>query len=256
MMSIKGIIFDFGFTLFYFEDVSLEKYLDCYQQGLRKSVQHLKELNILTNERTIDKFFKFFNKKRMDFFKESLKTMNEYTTIFIFQHVLKTLIQKEQFDSLENLDEKLYMKLADLYHSYEEDKWKPFNHTKKTLDALSQKGIKMAVLSNHPHDTTIKKLLNKYELSPFFATITTSAKFGRRKPDPEIFKYTLNKMGFKNAASECLMCGDEHADIVGGNQAGLKTILCEREIKFPYEKEIAFPDLVSIDNISKVLEFI
>jgi len=42
-MSIKGIIFDFGFTLFYFDNPSVERYVECFKKGLLKSIDLLKE---------------------------------------------------------------------------------------------------------------------------------------------------------------------------------------------------------------------
>ncbi|KKL92532.1 hypothetical protein LCGC14_1883780 [marine sediment metagenome] len=43
-MRIKGVIFDFGFTLFYFENPSVERYYDCFKKGLLK-----KKMFLLTN---------------------------------------------------------------------------------------------------------------------------------------------------------------------------------------------------------------
>ena len=64
-------------------------------------------------------------------------------------------------------------------------------------------------------------------------------------------------MGLKNeASSSVLMIGDEYADIVGGQRAGLQTILFEREYKFPFEKEIDDPNLRKINNIAEILDFI
>ena len=37
-MTVKGIIFDFGFTLFYFDNPSVERYTECFKKGLLKSV--------------------------------------------------------------------------------------------------------------------------------------------------------------------------------------------------------------------------
>ena len=40
---VKGIIFDFGFTLFYFDNPSVERYYECFKKGLVKSIETLKE---------------------------------------------------------------------------------------------------------------------------------------------------------------------------------------------------------------------
>ncbi|MFX0140818.1 MAG: HAD family hydrolase [Candidatus Hodarchaeota archaeon] len=258
-MDIKGIIFDFGFTLYYFEDVSLEKYFECFRKGLMKSIEFLKENNIISNDQAIiAKFIELFKKRRMNFFRKSIKTKDEYPTAFIFQNVLEQLVNENYIDEIANLDENMYKELADLYHSTEEKEWKPFQETKSTLEnILELRDIRIAVLSNHPHHSSIKSMLKKHDLFDFFDAVVTSAKFGKRKPHSDIFYYTLKKMGLEIAdANYCLMCGDEYADIIGGHRAGLKTIFFQREYKFPHEKEIILPNLIKVKNISEILNFI
>jgi len=244
-MKVKGILFDFGFTLFYFEDVSLDKYMDCYKRGLQKSVDYLKKSEILKDDVAVKEFFKIFSNKRGYFFKKSRKTKQEYPTSYIFQEVL------------ENLDENVYKELSNIYHSFEQKEWKPFEYTKGTLEKISAlDDVKMAVLSNHPNHSMVKNLLKKYDLYQFFDAVVTSAKFLKRKPDPEIFLHTLKKMGLENEAANCIICGDEYADIVGGYRAGLQTILCKRTYEFPFEKEINVPNLITIENLSEILNHI
>ncbi|MFX1259192.1 MAG: HAD family hydrolase, partial [Promethearchaeota archaeon] len=241
-MNIKGIIFDFGFTLAYFKDVSVEKYFNCFKRGLKKSVDFLIKSNILINDYDlIQNFLKTFMKTRNNFFKQSITTKTEFPTTFIFQNVLEQLIDQNKINLL---TENYYKELANLYHSYEEEEWIPFDETRDTLRKISElKDVKIALLSNHPHHPTIMRILKKYDLTQFFNAIVTSAKFGKRKPHLEIFHYTLKKMGLEiNEAEFCLMCGDEYSDIVGGYNVGLQTILCERLYKFPFEKEITIPN--------------
>ena len=70
-MKVKGIIFDFGFTLFSFENPSVEKYLDCFKRGLLKSIEIMKEENIFKEtDAVIDQFIKSFNRKRSKAFKK------------------------------------------------------------------------------------------------------------------------------------------------------------------------------------------
>lgn len=248
-MKLEGLIFDFGFTLFEFKEASVEKYFECYRKGLKKAIEKLKEMKILKTNEIITQFSKLFNMKRSLFFKQSIKTKKEYPTTHIFELVIDEL-------NLKKLNKELYLELATDYHSYEEEEWVPFEKTKETLEKLSNlKHIKMAVLSNHPHHTTIINVLKKYDLFDYFDTVVTSAEFGKRKPDPEIFLYTLRRIGLKTPES-CMICGDEHADIVGGNRAGLKTILCKRLLKFPFEKEIDIPNYIKINDISEILNYI
>ena len=248
-MKIKGLIFDFGFTLFHFKDVSVEKYLNCYKAGLTRSLERLTELNVLNNLILREKMIKTFNNLRAEHFKESFKTKKEYKTSLIF---------KETFEKhdIVGLDDQILDDLASIFHSCESEEWIPFQYTKETLKSLkNKKKIKLAVLSNHPHHATIENLLLKYDLMKFFDAVVTSAEYGKRKPDPGIFHYTIQKMGLKSP-QYCMVCGDEYADISGGNKAGLKTILCTRTFKFPFEKEVKDQEFIKVNDISEVIKYI
>jgi HAD superfamily hydrolase (TIGR01549 family) len=255
-MTIRGIIFDFGFTLFNFEDPSVKKYYECFKKGLLKSIEVLKSLEVWNENLAEDEFIRKFSKQREQFFRKGIKTKTEYPTSMIYQTVLKSMSEEDLIRNLDRLDETTYEQLAEIYHSFEIEEWKPFTNVSETLKKLSEyEDLKLAVLSNHPNHKTIENLLKKYNLFEYFDVVVTSAEFGKRKPDPDIFYYTLEKMGLtKN--TECLMCGDEYADIVGGDRAGMQTILCERIYKFPYEKELDVPELIKINNISEILKYI
>jgi HAD superfamily hydrolase (TIGR01549 family) len=251
--EIKGIIFDFGFTLFYFEEASLEKYIDCYKKGLQKSADFLSRRDILQGESLKKKFLRRFNKlQRNAFEKRSEGKHEEYPTSSLFQRSCR------QMGIEEEIDEELWEQLPNLYHSYEEQEWIPFPNTKVTLKKLKDfPQLKLAVLSNHPHHKMIEKILKRHKLSKYFDAIVTSAKFGMRKPNIDIFDYTINKMDLKEQDKEnIIMCGDEYADIMGAHRAGLRVVLLEREYKFPYEKDIPMEDLNQIKDISEILRFL
>ena len=255
-MPIKGIIFDFGFTLFYFDTPSVERYMECFKKGLLKSIEFLKEKQVWNDRITDESFVQKFSKKREQYWRESRKTRAEFPTSFIYREVLEILQEENFVNSIDHLEEDTYKKLAEIYHSFEQEEWKPFPKTKETLEKLSKyEDIKLAVLSNHPSRIMVKNSLKEYNLFQYFDAVVTSAEFGKRKPDPGIFHYTLEKMGLKEN-NECMVCGDEYADVVGGDRAGMQTILCERKYKFPYERELDVPDLIRIEDISEILEYL
>ena len=99
-------------------------------------------------------------------------------------------------------------------------------------------------------------MLRKHELLKYFNFIITSAKFGKRKPDPNIFIHTIKKIGLEDHPNSVLVCGDEYADIIGAQRANLQSILLERKYKFPFEKEIDVSNLRRISNISEILDYI
>jgi len=248
---IRGIIFDFGFTLFYFNEVSLEKYLNCYKKGLKKAIEILKGMGILKKKSEAQKFMNKFNALRTRYFQESMKTNKEYPTSLIFEQVF-------EFMNIKKIDEALLNQITSIYHSCEAEEWTPFQKTSNTLKQLSKiPDLKLALLSNHPHHDTIKNLVQKHKLLQYFDMIITSALFGKRKPNIEIFDYTVKKMGFKEQDKKhIIMCGDEYADIMGAHRAGLQILLFERKYKFPYEKEIPLQNINKIREISEILNII
>ncbi|MFW9784144.1 MAG: HAD family hydrolase [Candidatus Heimdallarchaeota archaeon] len=255
-MSIKGIIFDYGFTLFQFDNPSVERYYECFKKGLFKSIELLKERQIWNDKLSEDLLLKKFSKKREQYWRESRKTKNEFPTSLIYKEVLESLQKENLINNIDHMDEDNYEKLAEIYHSFEQKEWKPLPKTKETLEKLSKyEDIKLAVLSNHPNHTMIENSLKEYDLFKYFDAVVTSALFGKRKPDPEIFIYTLEKMGL-TVNNECLVCGDEYADVVGGDRAGMQTILCERKYKFPFERELDVPELIRINDISEILDYL
>ena len=255
-MSIKGIIFDFGFTLFYFNNPSVERYYECFKKGLLKSIDILKEKQVWSDELSSDLFIKKFAKKRQDFFRKSIKTKTEFPTALIFQKVLESLKEENIIDDIDHIDDKTYNNLAKIYHSCEEEEWEPFENTKETLETLRSKNIKIAIISNHPHHQSIENMLKRHAFDQYFDFIITSAKFGKRKPDPNIFLYTVEKMGLKEHSNSVLMCGDEYVDIIGAQRANIQFILLERKYRFPFEKEIEISNLRKISNISEILNYI
>ncbi|MFX1311552.1 MAG: HAD family hydrolase [Promethearchaeota archaeon] len=255
-MKIKGIIFDFGFTLFYFENPSVERYYECFKKGLLKSIDLLKEQQIWDNDLSDELFVNNFIKEREYFFRKSITTKTEFPTSLVFKHVLELFKEKNIIRNIEHLKKKTFEKLAEIYHSCEEEEWIPFENTRETLEKLVEYNLKIALISNHPNHKTIENLLKKHDFLKFFNFIITSAKFGRRKPDPNIFLHTIDKIGLKSCPNSVIMCGDEYADIIGAQRANLQTILFERKYKFTIEKEINIPDLKRITDISEILAYI
>jgi HAD superfamily hydrolase (TIGR01549 family) len=258
-MKVKGVIFDFGFTLFTFENPSVEEYFDCFKRGLLKSIDLLKGKKVLDDDdEIVNDFIKIFNKKRARSFKLAMKTKDEFPTTLLFKTVLTILKEQGYYINNDNIEEEFLEEMAETYHSCEESEWKPFNETKSTLEALSKvSNLKIGLISNHPNHKTIKNMLETNNVKQFFDVIVTSAKFGKRKPNPDIFLYTLKKMGLeKYEAKDCIMVGDEAADAVGANRVGMQIVLKERDYEFPFEREITIPNLIKIKTINEVLNYI
>ena len=66
-----------------------------------------------------------------------------------------------------------------------------------------------------------------------------------------MYEHVLNSL--ECGAESCVMIGDEpRADVFGGHNAGLKTVLMKREYKFPVEHKIDVEPDATIDKISEL----
>lgn len=93
------------------------------------------------------------------------------------------------------------------------------------LEYLSEKKYKLHILSNGFKEVTFRKC----ELSGiknYFQTITSADEINIRKPQPEVYDYSLKKAGAK--IEESMMIGDDWiADVEGGKSFGLEVVFLD-----------------------------
>ena len=88
------------------------------------------------------------------------------------------------------------------------------------LTALSQRGIKLGVITNGPSDIQRRKI-EALNLEARLDTILISGEEGVRKPDIQIFHRAASRLGV--APDACLFVGDNpHADIYGAKATGVR----------------------------------
>lgn len=98
---------------------------------------------------------------------------------------------------------------------------KPYDGIQEMLASLQKKGIKIAVVSNKPHDRTIDVVEKLFGLDAFDAVI--GMKEGRKgKPDPAGALETAQILGV--VPSECAFVGDTNVDMKTGTNAGMLRI--------------------------------
>lgn len=123
--------------------------------------------------------------------------------------------------------------LDELYAAFSRaEVWRAFPDTRPALSALSERGVALAVISNW--DRRLPRILDDLELTGYFATITVSSLEGVEKPDPEIFRRTLDRLGV--APHRALHVGDSpREDCEGAAEAGLQAVLIDRHGLFANE---------------------
>jgi HAD superfamily hydrolase (TIGR01509 family) len=96
--------------------------------------------------------------------------------------------------------------------------WIPYPDTEPTLRALRARGVKIGIVSNVPQD--LRPIFAAHRLADLVDAFTHSFEVGAEKPDPAIFLRACEAIGTKPA--ETLMVGD-HAIADGGSiKAGLR----------------------------------
>ncbi len=132
-------------------------------------------------------------------------------TPLLVQRVLK---EKGRLDLTE--------KLTELFLSYYEEHYAdyatPIKGAKETLERLSGRGKKMAVLSNK-YERFVVKLLKKFGMAKYFFAVYGKDSFEKSKPDPyPLFKIVSDANAKKE---ETAFVGDSKNDVLIAKNAGV-----------------------------------
>jgi len=92
----------------------------------------------------------------------------------------------------------------------------------QTLAALRAAGFKLGLITNGSVRMQSRKL-ECLSLPPMFDTVLISDAEGVHKPDPEIFRRALTRLGVE-AAQACYVGNHPEVDVAGARAAGLKAV--------------------------------
>jgi len=88
----------------------------------------------------------------------------------------------------------------------------------EALDGLRSRGLDLAAVTNW--DVTVHNHLAELGLTPYFSSVVTAAETGARKPDPALFRRTLELLGVEPARAAHV--GDSESDREGAHAAGMR----------------------------------
>ena len=104
-------------------------------------------------------------------------------------------------------------------------RYRLFDDVLPTLDELSSRGIRCAVVSNW--DCSLPDVLVQLGVLERFAAVSVSAVVGARKPDPRVFRHALGNLGLE--PSQVIHVGDDRDHVVAGaRSAGVRAVLLDR----------------------------
>lgn len=103
----------------------------------------------------------------------------------------------------------------------------PFSDARYCLETLQGEGRLLGVVSNSTSESEVRRHLERAGLLRFFAVVVSSATEGVRKPDAEIFRRAVRRLGLP--AEEVLFVGDlAFTDARAAERAGLHGLWLNR----------------------------
>lgn len=158
---------------------------------------------------------------------------------------------KQTFDSIdpEKTDELLaaYYKVN---HTLHDELAVEFEGVSETLNKLKAHGFKMAIVSSKRRDS-LDKSMKLISARHVFDVIVGADDVTTPKPDPEPILLALDQLGASK--DESLMIGDNYHDIVGGQNAGVRTAGVSWSAKGEQYLATFNPDYM-LQHISDLLE--
>lgn len=105
------------------------------------------------------------------------------------------------------------------------DAWEPYDDAAEALDALGERGIARAVVSNW--DERLPGVLDGLGLGRRLEAVVYSAAVGYEKPDPRVFRAALGRLGV--GPGEAVHVGDRRReDVEGAAAVGMRAVLLDR----------------------------
>jgi HAD superfamily hydrolase (TIGR01662 family) len=242
MSGIEGVIFDLGNTLMYLDNG--------WEVVRRRGVRDLANF-LLKQGLVIDpsEFAEGYLSLRSTLYAKAVEDQVERTT----EDSLKTFLTESGYPDVAS---DLIEEAVRVFFAFEEEQWTPYPQAETTLRQLSERGYRLALISNATDDRLIQGLSERSGFSKWFDISLTSAGVGLRKPHPGIFEKVLNQWSFP--PSRVVMIGDTlRFDVLGAHRSGLKGILAAWDLYPDYDAggDNVVPD-ATVESLPQVIEAI
>jgi putative hydrolase of the HAD superfamily len=141
-------------------------------------------------------------------------------------------------------DDELDRLFATGYLPAYERAWRGFDDAAPALAALRDAGYRLAVLTNGSERQQPAKL-RALGLLDAVGPVFTAEALGVRKPDPQAFLITCERLGVDPGS--VLYVGDEHeVDVLGARSAGLSAVLLDRSGTAPADESAVITSLAEL----------
>ncbi len=116
------------------------------------------------------------------------------------------------------------------------------------LQQLENAGYTLCIVSNKPQ-TVSGKILDKLNISRYFAANIGGGSGFPLKPQPDAINYLLNK--FDADRSRSFVIGDNYTDLAAAQNAGIKAVFC----RYGIGKKMGYPAVKEVENFSGLTSF-
>ena len=196
MTPIRGVLFDWGDTLFAPPDAALVVADVAAKGGVALAPGRAKEIwtDLWEKGKTPEELA-----KGRDLSAQAHRTV--WTSLFQTADVHIPGVGKELYDRV-----------------MDPAAWVPYPDTGPTLRALHDRGVKVGIVSNVPRD--LSDIFAAHGLAQDVDAFVHSFQVGAEKPDPRIFRAACERLGTR--PDETLMVGDHAVADGGATAAGLR----------------------------------
>lgn len=108
----------------------------------------------------------------------------------------------------------------------------------KFVPALKEQGYRLAVLSNHVKEWGWS-VVDQLKLQEYCNPIIISADIGMKKPDEEIYAYTLKAVGRESEPHKCLFIDDKIENVLAARNAGMCAVQFKDKDDFSADQLLA-----------------
>lgn len=152
------------------------------------------------------------------------------------------LLEKNEETSQDDLD--IFYKNYSLYEKNFHDQIRLMPHAQVTLDYCRNQGYRQFVVTHR--DKSIFEIAKNLGISKYFEEIVSVSDDFKRKPDPDMLNYLINKYNLDN--HDMFVIGDRKIDVDFGNGVSAKTILLSDD-----KNLVADYKVVGLNDLSNIL---
>jgi len=242
--TLKGVIFDLGWTLIHFDGV----WNDVLDESNRALARFLHEQGFPIE---YEAFLDTYGERKLESYRKRSKDNVERTTESVVREVMAAFGYEEQADEL-------IRGAVEAFYRVSEMRWEPMPRLHEVLERIRNADLRIGMISNAGDVQNVHRLISNAGMDMAqFDPLLVSAAVGIRKPAPEIFQMVLDS--WEVSPREVVMVGDMlGADIIGAQRVGMHNIwvTLDADHEENHQFKHAITPEFAVENLHDVLDIL